>query len=194
MAWRRASPSQTPVPRRRSHGVSQGIPVRAPSLLSHPSEAEPQRQPVTLEDRVDQALRVRREQHVLMQMQAAMVCSCDVAAPFLTGGGGGGRAPFNDSAPLPPPPALPRPPHPSNPLKGWAKFSSGPSANQNFSLAPLAPISLDLILASVPSAPLKPQNRAWGGGGGRAGNDTSRSTGRSGRQKAATRRSAQRED
>ena len=29
------------------------------------------------------------------------------------------------------------PPPPPNPFKDWAKFSSGLSANQNFSLAPL---------------------------------------------------------
>ena len=34
-------------------------------------------------------------------------------------------------------------PTPHASLKDWAKFSSGSSANQKFSLAPLAPISFD---------------------------------------------------
>ena len=81
---------------------------------------------------------------------------------------------------VPPPPPLPPALDPTPALKDWAKLSSGPSANQKF--------------CSAPSAPL------WGGGGGsndgtpRSGNDTSKSTGRSGRQKAATRRNMRREE
>ena len=53
------------------------------------------------------------------------------------------------------PPTHPRPP---GPLNDWAKYSSGPSACQNFSLAPLAPISLDQEYSSAPSVPLKTQH------------------------------------
>ena len=54
------------------------------------------------------------------------------------------------------------PPAPPPLLKDWAKFSSGPSANQKFSLVPAAPNSLDQRFSS---APLKTQHRAGGGGG-----------------------------
>ena len=37
----------------------------------------------------------------------------------------------------------------------WAKFSPGPSANQQFPMAPSAPIGLDHKFSSVPLAPLK---------------------------------------
>ena len=65
---------------------------------------------------------------------------------------------------LPPPPptatqpgVMPIPP----PKKNWAKFPSGPLANQKFSLAPLAPVNLD---RKISSAPLKTQHHQnWGG-------------------------------
>ena len=70
------------------------------------------------------------------------------------------RAPFNKSAPLSPPP----PP----PLKRLGQFLSGPSADQTFALAPLAPICLDEKFSLALLAPLKPQHhlRVLGGGGG----------------------------
>ena len=49
--------------------------------------------------------------------------------------------------------------------KDWAKFSSGPSADQKFSLVPSAPISLDQKFSSAPSAPLKAGHHLEGGGG-----------------------------
>ena len=67
------------------------------------------------------------------------------------------RAPFNNSAPLgvDPPPG---PAHPSPPLlKDCAKFSSGPSADHNFFLAPSGPMSL---YPRYSSAPLKPLGSA----------------------------------
>ena len=54
-------------------------------------------------------------------------------------------------------------------FKDWAKIFSGPSANQKFSLAPSAPITLDQRFLSAPSAPLKPQHHRKGGGGGGGG-------------------------
>ena len=45
--------------------------------------------------------------------------------------------------PTPPTHPLLDPPSPGS-LSGWAKFFSGPSGNQKFSLAPLAPVSLVL--------------------------------------------------
>ena len=64
------------------------------------------------------------------------------------------RAPFDILAPLPPPP---------RPQKDWAKFSSGPSANQQFLLALSVPVSLE---QNFSSAPLKTQHHFGGGGGG----------------------------
>ena len=52
----------------------------------------------------------------------------------------------------------PRPPRSPHLLKDWATFSSGPLANQNFSLAPCA---------SKHSAPQHPLKGGTGGGGGR---------------------------
>ena len=73
------------------------------------------------------------------------------------------RALVHNSAPLgaggggdPTPPT-------QHPPKDWAKFSSGPSADQKFSLAPLAPISSDQKFSS---APLKISTTGGGGGGG----------------------------
>ena len=67
---------------------------------------------------------------------------CGSAAMHLIPGGAGG-APFNNLAP----PGgggdwgVPHhPPPPPRALKEWAKFSSGPSADQQFSLAPSTPI------------------------------------------------------
>ena len=77
------------------------------------------------------------------------------------------RAPFNNSAPLgwgPHHPPTPPPWTPPPPLKGWAKFSSGPSADQNFSLGPLVPVSLDKRFSSAPLAPLKTEHYLGGGG------------------------------
>ena len=81
----------------------------------------------------------------------------------------------------------------------WTKFSSGPSANQKFSLALSAPMSLGSQFSSATSAPLEPQHPRGGGGGldpglRERGNDTSKSTGRSGRQKATTQRNMRREE
>ena len=67
-------------------------------------------------------------------------------------GGGGGGVPHH-------PPTHHCPP----PLKYWAKFSAGPSADQNISLAPSAPIGFDQKLSL---APLKSQHHLGGGGGG----------------------------
>ena len=76
------------------------------------------------------------------------------------------------SPPPPPwtPPSLDTPPPWTAPrprLLTWAKISSGPSANQQFSLAPLAAVSFDQKLSSAPPVPLKTQHHL-GGGGGRA--------------------------
>ena len=62
------------------------------------------------------------------------------------GGGGDGKG-VPDHTPSPLGPTI----HPSTPvpLKHWAKFSSRPLADQKFSLAPLAPISLDQKFSSV---------------------------------------------
>ena len=70
--------------------------------------------------------------------------------------------------------ANPPPPPPQDPplLKDWTKFSSGPLANQTFSLSPSAPVGLDQKLSSAPLAPLKPQHHGGGGGGGGGGNPT----------------------
>ena len=82
------------------------------------------------------------------------------------------RALFNNSAPLrggggggpTPPTHLPWSPPP--PLRYWAKFPFGTSADQKVSLASLAPIGLDQkFFSSAPSAPLKPQHHRRGGGG-----------------------------
>ena len=70
------------------------------------------------------------------------------AAPLGMRGGGGGPTP-------PPPPSW------SAPLSDWAKNFPGPLGNQNFSLAPLAPVSLG---QKVSSAPLKTQHHGGGGG------------------------------
>ena len=88
----------------------------------------------------------------------------------------------------PPPPG---PPPPSD----WAKFFSGPLANLKFSLAPLAPVNFGHKFSS---GPLKLSTTGGGGtpttGLRERGNDTSKSTGRSSRQKAATRRNMRREE
>ena len=75
---------------------------------------------------------------------------------------------------------------------------SPPPANEKFSLAPPAQVSLGQKIASET---LTTQGLPWGrgGGGGTAGlrereNDTSSSTGRSGRQNAATRCNMRREE
>ena len=82
-----------------------------------------------------------------------------------------GRAPCNNSAPLggwggggppspPPTPGTPNPRTPPNPpLSDWAKLWSGPSANQNFSLAQISFAQKNF---------LDPPNtqRHWGGGDG----------------------------
>ena len=77
--------------------------------------------------------------------------------------GGGGAGVVGDGSHTTHPPPL-DPPHtrPPTPLKDWAKFSSGPSAGQQCSLAPSAPISLDQKMSSVPSAPLKTQHHQRG--------------------------------
>ena len=54
-------------------------------------------------------------------------------------------------------------PTPNPPLSDWVKLSSGPLANQNFSLAPSAPISLRQKFAFGASAPLKSQHHLGGG-------------------------------
>ena len=74
--------------------------------------------------------------------------------------------PFNNSAPLEVggggvphhPPTHPPTPGPLAPLKDKAKFSSGPLANQKFSLVPLAPIGSDQKFSSVSPGPLKTQH------------------------------------
>ena len=71
--------------------------------------------------------------------------------------GGGGELPHHP--PSPPPLTYPPPL-----LKDWSKFSSGPLANQKFSLAPLAPISLNQQFSSTPSASLNTQHHPRGGG------------------------------
>ena len=59
-------------------------------------------------------------------------------------------------------------PPPPRPISNWAKFFSGPSANQKNFLAPLAPTNLGQNFSSAPLAPLRPQHhrRRRGGGGG----------------------------
>ena len=68
----------------------------------------------------------------------------------------------------PPPPTSPGPPPPF--LSDGAKFFSGPSANQNFSVAPSAQVSLGQELSSAPLGPLKAEHlrgwSGWAGGGG----------------------------
>ena len=74
-------------------------------------------------------------------------------APFNTrhhGGGGGGA-----------PPGSPR----ALPLKILGQISSGPLADQNFSLVPSAPIRLDQRFSSALSAPLKTLHHRMGVGG-----------------------------
>ena len=66
------------------------------------------------------------------------------------------RAPFNNSAP---------PGEEPHTKVIWAKFSSGPSANQKFSPTPSARVSLDQKFSSAPLAPLK-NHHHWRGGGG----------------------------
>ena len=61
--------------------------------------------------------------------------------------------------------AIPCAPPPPPPQKNWAKFYSRPSADQKFSLAPLAPIHLDQKIFLTPLASKKTQEH-WGGGGG----------------------------
>ena len=77
------------------------------------------------------------------------------------------RAPFNNSAPhrgaVGSHTTHPSPP-PPRPSKYWAKFPSGPSADQTFSLAPSAPIRLDQKFPSAPSAPPKTPHHRRGGG------------------------------
>ena len=90
---------------------------------------------------------------------------------------GVGRALFNTSAPLerggvphhtpwtPPPFSKIGPLRgwgvgggpPPRPLQCWATFSSGPSANQKFSLAPSALVSVDQQFCLAPSVPLQTQ-------------------------------------
>ena len=73
-------------------------------------------------------------------------------------------------------PAPPPPPRWTPPQKYWAKFSSRPSADQTFSLAPLVPISLDQkIFSSAFSASKNsaPPGGGGGGGQGRRGNQNS---------------------
>ena len=68
--------------------------------------------------------------------------------------------------PCPHPQTHPFVPPPPPPLKWLGKFSSGSSANQNFSLAPSAQVSLGQNISSAPSPPLTTQGLLRGGGGG----------------------------
>ena len=54
---------------------------------------------------------------------------------------------------------------PPPPKHNWAKLCSALSANQKFSLAPSAPISLDQKFSSAPLPPLTTQHHRGGGGG-----------------------------
>ena len=69
--------------------------------------------------------------------------------------------PWGGGAGHPPPPPL------KDCLQRCGQIFIQPSANQRFSLAPSAPISLDQKCSSRPSVPLKPQHHLGGGGGGR---------------------------
>ena len=77
-----------------------------------------------------------------------------------------GRCPvFDNLAPLGGvggPTSLPSPPGP--PPKDWTQFSSRPSANQLYSVAPSVPISL---VQKFSLAPLAPLSNTWEGAGGR---------------------------
>ena len=79
------------------------------------------------------------------------------------------RAPFSKSPPLGGEGGTPLT-HPSwtppPPISCWAQCSSAPSANQNFSLAPSAPITLDQKFFSEPSRPLNTQHHLGGQGAG----------------------------
>ena len=68
-------------------------------------------------------------------------------------GGGGGSRTAHPSFP-PPPPAL----------RDWAKFLSGRSANQNFYLAPSAPVSFGHNVSSALLTPPKSPHRRGAGG------------------------------
>ena len=68
------------------------------------------------------------------------------------------RAPYNNSAPLAPPP-LP-------PFTRSGQFSFRPPADHIFSLAPSPQISVDEMFSSAPLAPLETQHRRGRGGGG----------------------------